>query len=224
MGASEQRSTLCSVGSAPRTMMSRRSGGAAGRQDGEGVVVVRDVPPPPQLRRVADPAADDRADLIPARGVARHQPVDLGRATEISQHGSVGPGRYRPPRRLQRPGDCQEPVREAWVHDHQGVHVRGDLRVVREEGRAVALPTGRGVVPVGERERQQRSLGRSVGVAHQQSADANVEALELAEDAVGTYRPGVEGDGQRDHEGTPVAGGQVVDPLGHPVGVGVDES
>ena len=76
------------------------------------------------------------------------------------------------------------------MHEHQGVHVRGDLRVVGEEGRAVALPTGRGVVPVGERERQQRSLGRSLGVAHQQSANSDVEALELAQDAVGTDHPG----------------------------------
>ena len=109
------------------------------------------------------------------------------------------------------------------MHEHQGVHVRGDLRVVGEEGRAVALPTGRGVVPVGERERQQRSLGRSLGVAHQQSADSDVEALELAQDAVGTDRPWVERDGHRDHEGMAIAGDKVVDPLDDPVGVGVDE-
>ena len=64
--------------------------------------------------------------------------------------------------------------------------------------------------------------GRSgLHISSRQTSD--VEALELAQDAVGTDRPWVERDGHRDHEGMAIAGDKVVDPLDDPVGVGVDE-
>jgi hypothetical protein len=110
------------------------------------------------------------------------------------------------------------------VDDDHGMDVRRDGRVVGEDGmgaRSVAVPAraGRRVVAEGEREREEVSLGRSLVIAHQQAAEASIEALVLAQDLVLTGRSERERDGQGDDEGQALAqGDELIDPLEDPVG------
>jgi hypothetical protein len=68
------------------------------------------------------------------------------------------------------------------------------------------------------------TLRRTVGIAHQQAAEASVEALVLAEDLVLTGRSDRERDRERDDERQPlVQGDELVGESDDPVGEFFDE-
>jgi hypothetical protein len=215
----------------------------SGRQHGEEVDVLDTVPASSQLGAVVDDASGPGADVRSAADrVGHHQLADPERERHVGVERAVGVGRpieegrrvggpngYPAPGRLERAHDPQEAVHQRRVHDDQGVHVRRDGRVVREDGKrarsvAVLARARRRVVPEGQRERQQVSLGRALVIVHQQAAEASVEALVLAEDPVRRCRPERERDGQRDHERRAlVQGDELIDALDDPVGEGIDE-
>jgi hypothetical protein len=213
-----------------------------GRQHGEEVYVVDDIPAAPQLGAVADDAADPGADQPPAAdGIGRHQLADPQSERDVGverpvgvrrrvEHGrrAGGPNGYPPPGLLERAHDPHEAVHQPRVHDDHGVDVRRDGRVAGEDGKrarsvAVLARARRRVVAEGQRERQQVSLRRALVIAHQQAAETKVEALVLAEDLVRTGRSERERDGERDDEGRALAqGDELIDALDDPVGEGID--
>jgi hypothetical protein len=121
---------------------------STGRQHGEKVILVDDVATASQLGRIANDAAEPRADQRPvAEGVGAHQLAHLQRERDVGAERPVGvrrcveggrraggPNGYPPPGRLQFIHDRKEAVREARVHDEQGMDVGGDGRVVEEDG------------------------------------------------------------------------------------------
>jgi hypothetical protein len=87
--------------------------------------------------------ANQLADLQRARDVGAECPVRVRRCVEGGR-----PDGYAPPGRLQLVYDLQEAIREARVHDDQGMDVGRDGRVVEEDGvdgRSTAILVGPGL-------------------------------------------------------------------------------
>jgi len=215
----------------------------SGRQHGEKVTVTSDIAAAPQLGAVADDAPDPRADERPAadgagpheladpqgeRHVGAQRPIDVRRCVERGRRVS-GPNWYPAPGRLERAHDPHEAVRQRRVHDEHGMDVGRDGRVVGEDGKrarsvAVLPRAGRRVVAEGERERQQVTLRRALVIIHQQTAQASVEALVLAEDLVWANGAQRERHRQWDDEGQAlIQGDDLIHAQDDPVGASVDE-
>ena len=168
-----------------------------------------------------------RSDLPGERDVGVERPVGVARCVE-GRRRVGGPNWYALPDRLERGHDLHEAIREARVHDEQGMDVGRDGRVVGEDGKgvraiAVLARAGRRVIPEGEAERQQVTLRRALVIVHQQAAEASVETLVFPEDLVGASRHRRERDGQGDHEReTLVLGDELINKSEDPVGESVD--
>jgi hypothetical protein len=140
------------------------------RQHREEVEVVIDSAAAPQLGAVVNDAADSGTDQGPAaEGVGPHELADPECEPHVGVEAPVyvrrrveggGPNRYPPPGRLERVRHRQEAVHERRVHDNDGMDVRRDGRVIREDGkRSVGQGRAAAVISIPTSARRSLILG-----------------------------------------------------------------